>query len=141
MADRVEAFPSLRPHQRHACHAFLVQFGAIVMERAGLAEPPSRGEEWESIIRALTPGCPDDEPWRPVVDDITKPAFMQPPARSKEREADFKSVATPDDSPVPGRDAEEMALSGSVLPTAQSGGPPWTRTRGPQSYQDCALTA
>ncbi len=97
MADEVEAFPALRPHQRHAWHAFLVQLGAIAMERAGLAEPPGSAGEWETIIRTLTPGCPDDEAWRLVVEDITKPAFMQPAAGSKERAADFKPVATPDE--------------------------------------------
>ncbi len=25
MADQIESFPALRPHQRHAWHAFLVQ--------------------------------------------------------------------------------------------------------------------
>ena len=38
-------------------------------------------------------------------------------------------VVMPDDSPTPGRDAEEMALNGSVLSTVKSGGPFWTRTR------------
>ena len=27
MDDKVDAFPALRPHQRHAWHAFLVQLG------------------------------------------------------------------------------------------------------------------
>ena len=99
MADRVEAFPALRPHQRHAWHAFLVQLGAMAMHRAGLSEPPETADEWRRIIRALTKSeHPEDEPWQMVVDDITKPAFMQPPASSTEREADYKStVATPDE--------------------------------------------
>ena len=97
VADEVDAFPALRPHQRHAWHAFLVQLGAIAMERAGLADPPVSAEEWRRIIAALTPNCPDGEPWQLMVDDIAKPAFMQPPVGSKEREADFKTaVATPD---------------------------------------------
>ena len=67
----------------------------MAMHRAGLAEPPSEAAEWLRIIRALTA---DDEPWQLVVDDITKPAFMQPPASSVEREKDYKStVATPDE--------------------------------------------
>ena len=99
MADQVEAFPPLRPHQRHAWHAFLVQLGAMAMHRAGMIDPPVQSEEWLRIIRGLTSDeFPDDEPWHLVVDDITKPAFMQPPARSKDREPDFKSpVATPDE--------------------------------------------
>lgn len=40
MADEVEAFPALRPHQRHAWHAFLVQLGAMALHRADISEPP-----------------------------------------------------------------------------------------------------
>ena len=98
MADEVAAFPALRPHQRHAWHAFLVQLGAMAMHKAGVSEPPGDAAEWRRIIRALTPNYPDDEPWSLVVDDITKPAFMQPPASSREREADYKNkIATPDE--------------------------------------------
>ena len=98
MDDKVDAFPALRPHQRHAWHAFLVQLGIIAMHRAGLAEPPSDATEWLCIIRALTSDYPDDAPWQMVVTDLTKPAFMQPPASSAEREKDYKStVATPDE--------------------------------------------
>ena len=82
MADEVDAFPALRPHQRHAWHAFLVQLGAMAMHRANPGEPPGAPGEWLRIIRALTESdYPDDEPWQLVVDDITKPAFMQPPAK------------------------------------------------------------
>ena len=97
MADEVEAFPALRPHQRHAWHAFVVQLGAMAVREAGLAEPPADAEEWRRIIRGLTPEWPDDEPWQLVVDDITRPAFMQPPASSADRLADYKTpVDTPD---------------------------------------------
>ena len=97
MADGVEAFPALRPHQRHAWHAFLAQLGAMAMYRAGRPEPPDDATEWLRIIRALAPDFPDDEPWQLAVDDITRPAFMQPPARSADRLADYKTrVATPD---------------------------------------------
>ena len=98
MRDGVLAFPALRPHQRHAWHAFIVQLGAMGMHRAGLSEPPKDATEWQSIIHALTPDFPDDEPWQLVVDDITKPAFMQPPASSEDRIADYRNtVATPDE--------------------------------------------
>ena len=98
MADRVETFPALRPHQRHAWHAFLVQLGAMAMHKAGLSEPPDDTGEWGSIIRGLTSDFPEDEPWHLVVEDITVPAFMQPPASSQDKAADYKStVETPDD--------------------------------------------
>ena len=89
LADEVEAFPALRPHQRHAWHAFLVQLGAMAMHQAGLAELPETAGEWAGLLRGLTPDWPDEEPWQLVVDDITKPAFMQPPARTREREQDY----------------------------------------------------
>ena len=38
------------------------------------------------------------------------------------------SIPMPDDSPIPGRDAEEMALNGSVLSTVKFGGAGGTRT-------------
>ena len=36
------------------------------------------------------------------------------------------TIPMPDDSPIPGRDAEEMAPNGSVLSTFKFGGPKWT---------------
>ena len=97
MRDEVEAFPALRPHQRHAWHAFLVQLGAMALQRAGESAPPTDAPKWQALIRGLTPSFPADEPWQLVVDDITKPAFMQPPASAAERERDYKNeVLTPD---------------------------------------------
>ena len=89
IADKVEAFPALRPHQRHAWHAFLVQLAAMAMHRAGVTEPPTSAAEWAVLIHGLTPEWQDDEPWQLVVDDITKPAFMQPPARSATVEIEY----------------------------------------------------
>ncbi len=98
MADKVNAFPALRPHERHPWHAVLAQLGAMAMHRAEVDTPPESADEWAKLIRGLTPDYPDDEPWQLVVDDITKPAFMQPPASSKEKEKDYKAtVATPDE--------------------------------------------
>ncbi len=98
MNDEVLAFPALRPHQRHSWHAFLVQLAAMAIHQAGVSEPPMEAAKWAGLIRGLTPEFPDDEPWHLVVDDITRPAFMQAPARSKDREKDYKSaVATPDE--------------------------------------------
>ena len=98
MADEVEVFPALRPHQRHAWHAFLVQLGAMAMYRADRRKPPENAGTWTGLMRDMTPDYPDDEPWHLALADITKPAFMQPPARSAEREKDYKSaVTTPDE--------------------------------------------
>ena len=98
MADKVDSFPALRPHQRHSWHAFLVQLGVMAVQRAGRTDLPEDHGAWRETIRELTPEFPDDEPWQLVVDDITKPAFMQPPASSKANEEDYKNpVFTPDE--------------------------------------------
>ena len=89
MADEVEAFPALRPHQRHAWHACLVQLSAMAMHRAGLADLPETAEEWAGLLRGLTPDWPEDEPWHLVVEDITSPAFMQPPASSATKAEEY----------------------------------------------------
>ena len=39
------------------------------------------------------------------------------------------TIPMPDDSPIPGRNAEEMALNSSVLSTVKNGGPKRTELR------------
>lgn len=98
-ADRATAFPALRPHQRHAWHAFLAQLGAIALHRAGANAPPRMAADWRIAIRGLTPEFADDEPWRLVVDDPTMPAFLQCPAPNGL--GDYRGqVETPDDLDV-----------------------------------------
>ena len=46
----------------------------------------------------------------------------------------YYTIPMPDDSPIPGRDAEEMALNGSVLSTVKFGGPGATGPRGQGRY-------
>ena len=77
--DEIDSFPSIRPHQSPAWHMFLVQLAALAMHRAGLTELPSDEEKWRDLLRGLTPDFAYDEPWRLVVEDRTKPAFLQPP--------------------------------------------------------------
>lgn len=94
--DRVVDFPALRPHQRHAWHAFLAQLATIAMDRAGTSTPPDSAEQWRMILRSLTADHPADEPWRLVVDTPDQPAFMQCPA--PKGLGDYRRrVATPDD--------------------------------------------
>ena len=97
MLDEVEAFPALRPHQRHSWHAFLTHLGAVALNRAGQDEPPTTAADWRGHLSDLTADWPEDEPWRLVVHDITRPAFMQPPAWSHTACSDYKKeFLTPD---------------------------------------------
>lgn len=80
MADDVIGFPALRPHQRHAWHAFLAQLGAVAVHHAVREDPPRGADQWHYLLEELTPGSPGHTPWRLIVDDPTVPAFMQCPA-------------------------------------------------------------
>ena len=95
-ADKVAAFSALRPHQRHAWHAFLAQLGAIAVRRAGEATPPKTAGEWRGLLRNLTPEFTHDEPWKLIVDDPAQPAFMQCPAPNALGQYRGR-VTTPDD--------------------------------------------
>ena len=97
--DRVAAFPALRPHQRHAWHAFLAQLGAIACHRASRDKAPRSAEEWRALLRGLTPEFGDDEPWRLIVENPAEPAFMQCPA--PKGLGDYRTrVTAPDDLDV-----------------------------------------
>ncbi len=78
--DRVAAFPALRPHQRHAWHAFLAQLAVIVLHRAGRRISPTEVEPWRELLQNLTSDWGAGEPWHLVVEDPRQPAFMQTPA-------------------------------------------------------------
>src|SRR5262245_49333792 len=67
MTDNVISFPSLRPHQKHPLHAFLVQIGALALVAAQRSTPAEDSDEWRALLRGLTPGFADDEPWSLVV--------------------------------------------------------------------------
>ena len=99
--NRVESFPALRPHQRHSWHAFAVQLAALALAADGRHAPPERASDWMELLRKLTPGFPDDEPWRLIVEDSSKPAFMQPPALGGSlTKASPAGVETPDELDV-----------------------------------------
>ena len=76
---QVRAFPALRPHQRPAWHMFLVQLAVLSLHAPNRDDLPPDTKDWEEDLRRLTRGHADDAPWRLVVEDHKKPAFMQPP--------------------------------------------------------------
>ena len=77
--DEVDSLTGLRPHQLPAWHMFTVQLAVLALVAGGRADVPETEEEWLGLLRGLTPDYPDDEPWRLIVDDWSRPAFMQPP--------------------------------------------------------------
>lgn len=78
--DRIATFPALRPHQRHVWHAFLVQIAVLALgPGADDLDWPADEAAWRDALRALTADYPGDEPWSLVVEDLARPAFLQPP--------------------------------------------------------------
>ena len=77
--DEVDSFPALRHHQFHSWYMFLVQLAALAMHGGKLKESPPDEDKWRDLLRGLTVDFPEDEPWQLVINDYTKPAFLQPP--------------------------------------------------------------
>ena len=100
VADRVETWPTLRPHQAPAWHAFLVQIAAMGLEALGRTESPGDDEaSWSEVLRALPPEWPNDEPWC-LVTPPRCPALLQAPVPEtalRKYEKEFKHrVLAPD---------------------------------------------
>jgi CRISPR system Cascade subunit CasA len=98
--DRLVDLSFLRPHQRAPWHSFCVQLAALALHRAGLDAVVDDAETWRELLRRLTAKWPEDEPWRLVVEDVTKPAFMQPPVPAGCGDPHRTPVATADDLDV-----------------------------------------
>jgi CRISPR system Cascade subunit CasA len=96
MADKVDDLPSLRPHQRQPMHSFLAQLGALALLRAGEAAPPDEPAAWATFLQDLTSDFTNDEPWTLIVDDVSKPALLQPPIPEGTLSALEKVEETPD---------------------------------------------
>jgi len=94
-SDRVSSFPALRPHQRQAWHAFLVQLAALAMLEAGRSDLPKDASAWATLLRALTPDWPQDDPWS-LVSLPDKPALLQAPIPGGDLSDFKKAIATPD---------------------------------------------
>jgi CRISPR system Cascade subunit CasA len=98
--DCVESLPGLQRHQEDAFHVFLCYLAGAVLDHTGRTDPRQSPAFWLEGLRAVTrkEGGNDDSAWTLVVDDPTKPAFMQPPATSRAVFAqDYKPKAdTPD---------------------------------------------
>jgi len=70
-------FPRARAHQRQPWCMFLTQLATIALHRARKADPRLTEAKWRSLLLRLTDGA--HEPWCLVVDDLKRPAFLQPP--------------------------------------------------------------
>jgi CRISPR system Cascade subunit CasA len=86
----------LMPHQQHVMHAFAVQLAALVCARSGAPHLDRDAAQWRADLRALG-GCA--EAFQLVVNDLRKPAFLQPPVPEGTLDG-FQTVETPDELDV-----------------------------------------
>lgn len=77
MEGDVAAFAALQPHQQQPWFSFLVQVAAMATVRHAGGEPPTDAAHWRRLLVELADGSEDA--WHLVVDDVSKPAFLQPP--------------------------------------------------------------
>ena len=98
--DRVLDLSFLRPHQRAPWHSFCVQLAALALLRVGRDAVVADAAAWRELLRGLTADWPEDEPWWLVVEDVTRPAFMQPPAPPGGGDPHRNPIRTADDLDV-----------------------------------------
>ncbi|OGQ25527.1 MAG: hypothetical protein A2138_13900 [Deltaproteobacteria bacterium RBG_16_71_12] len=70
-------FPRTRPHQHHPWAMFLTQLAVHALKRGGATDPRQSEAWWRDQLLALSGG--DGAAWHLVVEDLNKPAFLQPP--------------------------------------------------------------
>ena len=95
--DTIISFEALQPHQQQAWYSFLVQLAAMAVARENGGEIPTKPEQWRKMLVDLAEGS--EAAWHLVVDDPSKPAFMQSPIpEGSLDEAGYSSdIQTPDD--------------------------------------------
>jgi CRISPR system Cascade subunit CasA len=74
---RVLAFEALQPHQQQPWFSFLVQLAAMGVAREANGEIPKDAAAWRAVLVGLAGGS--EAAWHLVVEDVSRPAFMQPP--------------------------------------------------------------
>ncbi len=70
-------FPRTRPHQHHPWAMFLTQLAVHALKKGGAIDPRQSERWWREHLLALSGGAA--EAWHLVVEDLTKPAFLQSP--------------------------------------------------------------
>lgn len=100
----VDGYTGLRPHQADPWHVFLVQIAASVLARnpqVDPARPLADADFWRAGLLDLADG--QASAWELVVEDLSKPAFMQHPLAggADELHKAFKpKAASPDELDV-----------------------------------------
>ncbi len=71
---------AVQAHQQHPVHAFLVQLAALALARADEARIAHGEAAWRALLlEAARADGAGAEAFTLVVEDLGKPAFLQPP--------------------------------------------------------------
>ncbi len=103
----VLSFEALQAHQQQAWYSFLVQLAAMAVAREADDERPPDPAGWRDALVGLADGS--EAAWHLVVDDPTKPGFLQSPVQeetpgeSSEPEEDLTDAGYKADVPTPDR--------------------------------------
>lgn len=86
----IASFDALQAHQEQAWYSFLVQLAAMAVARVEGGRMPDSPEAWRRALLELARGS--DSAWQLVGEDLTEPAFLQPPVlEGSLEEVKFKS--------------------------------------------------
>lgn len=110
----VESFARVQRHQADALHMFLCYLAGAVLDHEGETDATQDQAFWLAGLRRLS-GRGDDDAWMLVVDDPTRPAFMQPPVVSAREFDTYKHKATTPDELDVLQTAKNHDLKGARL--------------------------
>lgn len=93
--DRVEHLAGIQRHQEDAFHVFLCYLAGAILARREATNPVQDQVFWREGLRMLA-GQAGDDAWTLVVEDHSRPAFMQPPLPVAEHGRLRPKADTPD---------------------------------------------
>ncbi len=94
--DGVEHLVGIQRHQEDAFHVFLCQLATAILARAGHMDPVQSEDYWREGLLSLA-GDAGDDAWKLVVDDLSRPAFMQSPLPEEDAKNLKLRAHTPDE--------------------------------------------
>ncbi len=86
-------FTALQAQQQQPWHSFLVQLAALALHASEQKEIENGAEDWSRQLRAL---AKDESAWALMVEDLSRPAFFQPPVPEANLAGFKRSSANPE---------------------------------------------
>lgn len=94
--DSIEHFTGIQRHQDDAFHVFLCSLATAILARRGDENPIQTESYWRTGLLELA-GPAGSDAWQLVVDDLSRPAFMQPPLPPEDHGRLSLHASTPDE--------------------------------------------